>query len=309
MRARRLAGAALALLGLSGSGTAATVPEVVASIAPLHSLAAGVMSGLGEPVLIVRGYRSPHTYQLKPSDARALEDADVVFWIGAGLETFLVRAIESISADAQVVELVTAPGLRLLPTRAGGVWDPHDDQRATSEAVPAAEVDMHLWLDVGNARQLVEIMADTLAKVDPANASKYRANRDAFIERLDALDRTIERRLRPVADVPYVVFHDAYQYLERHYRLNAVGSVAVSPQRQPSAKRLKEIRDEIEALGVRCVFGAPQFESALVNTVVEGTGASIGTLDPQGADLAPGVDAYFELMHRNARALVSCLSR
>jgi zinc transport system substrate-binding protein len=104
------------------------------------------------------------------------------------------------------------------------------------------------------------------------------------------------------------VFHDAYQYFERHYGLLAIGSVTVSPERGPGARRLSEIRNKIRSLGARCVFAEPQFPPALAATVAEGTGAKQGTLDPLGASIPPGKDAYFTLMENLAAALRDCLA-
>ena len=100
-------------------------PGVVASIGPVHSLAAAVMGDLGEPLQIVRGYGSPHAYQMRPSDAARLRDADLVLWIGPSLETFLERPLAGLRDSTRVVALSTVPGLALLTNRGAGVR--HDD--------------------------------------------------------------------------------------------------------------------------------------------------------------------------------------
>jgi zinc transport system substrate-binding protein len=139
------------------------------------------------------------------------------------------------------------------------------------------------------------------------NRDRYAANAVRLAARIDALDAELKGALAPVRDVPYVVFHDAYQYLERRYALRVVGSIAVSPERRPGARRVREIREKIRRLGARCVFGEPQFPSALLGTLIEGTDARVGTLDPLGADLPAGPDAYFTLMRNLGASLASCL--
>ncbi|MGQ0662046.1 MAG: zinc ABC transporter substrate-binding protein [Pseudomonadota bacterium] len=296
MAHRVAAAAGLALVvaaSWAGAGFAQSGPRVAASILPVHSLIAGVMEGVGAPALIVRGLGSPHTYALRPSEARALNEAELVFWIGAAYETFLDKPIKALSQRAKVVELLAAPGVVVLPVREG-----------REKGTP----DVHVWLDPDNARAVVRAAAAVLAKVDGGNGERYRANADRLIARLDALDQELRARLAPVQARPFVAFHDAYQYFEKRYGLTSVGSIAVHPDRPPGAKRLSELRKKIGALKAVCVFAEPQFESALVATVIEGTGARAGTLDPLGAGLAPGPEAYFAMLRNLAASFAGCLS-
>jgi zinc transport system substrate-binding protein len=263
-----------------------------------------VTEGVATPFLIVRGSGSPHTYQMRPSEAGALAGADLVLWIGETLETFLVRPLASLAADARRVSLIEAPGLKLLAARAGGAWEEDEHEGATG-----ARIDPHVWLSPDNAAAMVRAIASVLSEVDPGNGEAYRANRDRLLARIDALARELEERLAPVRDVPFVVFHDSYRYLEDRFGLNAVGSITVGLERPPGARRLRALRAKIRETGAKCVFSEPQFESPLVEAVVEGSGAGRGTLDPLGASLEPGADAYFEMMDSLARAMIDCLSR
>jgi zinc transport system substrate-binding protein len=321
---------AMAVLGALGPASAGAAPQVVASVKPLHGLVAAVMEGVAEPRLLI-GRGSPHGYSLRPSDARALRRAELVFWIGPGLEAVLEKPLRTLSAQATVVAMADLPGLRLLPRREGGAWDrdqhgpddpdghgpavetgpagtgPAETGPAGAETVAESQ-NLHIWLDPDNGRVMVEAIAAALARADPPNAERYRRNGAGTLARIEALDRDLRQRLAPVADRAYVVFHDGYHYFERHYGLNAVGSITVSPERAPGARRLREIRARIAELGAVCVFSEPQFEPALVATVVEGTSARTGTLDPLGAEIAPGPRAYFELMDRLAESLQSCLA-
>ena len=294
--------------------TALAGPRVVVTVKPLHSLVAGVMAGIGEPELIVRGAGSPHTYQLKPSEARLLESAQVVFWVGAPLEAFMEKPLAALGAKARVVTVLRSPGIVLRPGRAGGAWDGGDRHGRAPREGPAgagdhggAELDGHLWLDPANARVIAREAAAVLGQLDPGNRSRYAANAAALVARVDALDDGLQATLAPVRDIPYVVFHDAYQYFEARYALRAVGSIAVSAERAPGAKRVQEIRDTIMSRGARCVFSEPQFPSAILGTLLEGTDARTGTLDPLGAGLPAGPDAYFTLMRALGFSLAECL--
>jgi zinc transport system substrate-binding protein len=325
--ASRSVGAALLIAGFglatAGNAAADEGPAVVVSIKPVHSLVAGVMAGVGEPVLLVQGAGSEHSYSLRPSQARALDQAEVVFWMGETMETFLIKPLQALSGNAKVVALWQTPGLTLLPTREGGMWEEHDHgaehgaaHEAEGEHAEAhdddhehehGETDMHVWLDPGNAKVLVAAIATTLSDADPPHASTYQTNAARLDQRLDELDRSLQGRLAAVADRPYVVFHDAYQYFEHRYGVSAVGAITINPTVPPGAQRLGEIRERLEHLDAACVFAEPQFEPALVDTLIEGTSAGKGVLDPLGSAVEEGPDQYFGLMHGLADSLVECL--
>lgn len=280
---RRVA-AMLAIALVMLAQAAAAAPKVVVSIKPLHSLVAGVMEGVGAPTLLLSGAASPHVHSLRPSGARALAAADIVFWLGPELEAFLERPLASLAGEARVVRLGALPGLTHPP---GGA--------------------AHVWLSTANAGVIAAAAARALAERDPENAASYAANGADLAVRLQALDAELRARLAPVAGRPFVVFHDAYRYFVAAYGLNEVAAVAVDPQRRPGARRLMEVRARIAATGARCVFTEPQLSPALAATVVEDTGARLAELDPLGADLAPGAALYFTLMRRLGTALADCL--
>jgi zinc transport system substrate-binding protein len=280
------------------------------------------MKGLGEPALIVEGAASPHTYSMKPSNASALQKANIVFWVGHGFEAFLAKPLESLGSGAKVVELDDAPGLEKLKFREGGAFEAHDDgdeHEAGAEGGgdhaheeghhdEEGEFDMHLWLDPVNAKAMAAEIEKTLAAADPDNAAIYKTNLDALSTRLDALDKTLTETVTPIKDKPFVVFHDAYQYFEHRYHVKVAGSITVSPEVLPGAERLSEIHAKIVELGATCVFAEPQFEPKLVNVVLEGTPAKSGTLDPEAATLEAGPDLYFQLMEGIGTSLKTCLS-
>lgn len=315
---RHVSIAGLCFLILAASVTAA--PHVVVSTKPLHSLVAQVMAGVGEPDLLVTGNTSPHTYSLRPSDAAALEAADIVFWTGHGLELFLEGSLDILANDALVVELVRAPGIKLLPLRDGGVLENqaadedgegighrHDYDDHHNYHHHDGVGDMHFWLDPGNATYMVDAMAAALSDADPDNAATYSANAASTIVELEALASQIEKRLEPLRGRRFIVFHDAFQYFEDRFDLALVGSITVSPEIAPGAQRIEELRRAVVELGAICVFAEPQFEPAIVETVIEGTEAKAGILDPEGGNLPAGRDHYAALLNGLADNLVACL--
>lgn len=303
----------LALLVLTSPAAAAPPPEVVVTVRPLHALVSGVMAGVGQPHLLVPGAASPHAFALRPSDAKALRQAALIVWAGPSLETFLEKPLRALGGDARQLMLQEAAGINTLPVRQGGVWDHgHDHQHGHDHnhdhGHEEGAIDGHLWLDPRNAIAVTRLVAAELVALDPARAATYQANADRQVAVIAALDREIEAALAPVRERPFIVFHDAYHYLEDRYRLNAAGAITVSPDQRPGAARLSALRQAIRDTGALCVFAEPQFEPTLVRTLVEGTGARTGMLDPEGANLPDGPDFYPALMRFNAKSLVDCLS-
>jgi len=296
----------------------AAQPVVVASIKPVHALVAGVMLGVGEPLLLIPGGASPHEYSLKPSDTRALGKAQVVFWIGPDLESFLVKPLANVKS-ARSEALMDAPGVTVLPLREGGAWEQHQHGHDSHDHAKRgadkhnhdheASRDPHIWLDPVNAGALVRRIVAVLGEVDPFHQADYTRNGAALIERLDQLNRQLATALAPVKDQPYIVFHDAYQYFEQRYGLNAVGSVVLKPEQRPGAKRVADIQARVSDLKVLCVFSEPQFQPALVETIIAGSDARRGVLDPLGADLPAGPDAYLQLLQALTDAVRGCLTR
>lgn len=298
--------AALVLFSaLWAAPAAAAPPAVVASVAPIQSLVAGVMDGIGVPALLVSGGRSPHDFALRPSDVRKLRDARLVIWVGPALEPFLTRAIAAHAAGARVVTLMERPGIRLLPARRSEGWATHKDAH---DHVAQDRADPHIWLSPANAAAIAGIAARELAALDPANRARYDANASAVERRIAALDAELAGRLAPVRTVRYLVFHDAYQYFEDRYRLSPLGAVTVVAGRAPGARALARLRDWARSGKARCIFREPQFVPAAVATIRQGTGLAEGVLDPLGAAIPPGPGHWFALMRGLADALVSCLA-
>ncbi len=290
--------------------------EVVASIAPVHSLVAQVMEGTGTPRLLLPPGASPHDHALRPSDAAALQRAAVVVRIGLALERWLDGPLGSLSAEARVVTLVEIPGLTLLPVREGEAFEAHSDAHDGDAHAHEGHVDggdadeapdPHVWLDPDNARLWLAAIAETLAAADPPNASLYRANAAQARAALDGLAAGIDSALAPVRGRPFIVFHDAYQYFERRFHIEASGAVAFADAAAPGPARMAAVRAHITKTGARCLFREPQFRSAIVEAVAAGTGARIGVLDPLGAGLEPGPGLYGALLRGLADNLAACL--
>ncbi len=325
----------VSLAGVSLAGVAmADAPKVATDITPVQSLVARVMQGVGAPEVIVRPGASPHGYAMRPSEAAALEQADLVFWMGEGLTPWLEGSIESLASEAHVVELLGAASSQVLPFREGVEFaahehgeehgedhaEDHGEDHAEEEAGHADHADAHdhdhdhdhegadphAWLAPENARAWMRLIAEELAEHDPDNAAAYAANAEAGQAELEALSQEIAAELAPVQDKPFLVFHDAYQYFESAFDVTAAGAIALGDAAAPGPARVAALRDMAEARGVQCVFSEPQFDPKLVETVF-GDVATHGVLDPMGSQLEPGSGLYPQMLRDMAGAMATCL--
>ncbi|MDB2697112.1 zinc ABC transporter substrate-binding protein [Alphaproteobacteria bacterium] len=181
----------------------------------------------------------------------------------------------------------------------GKKHDDHDDHEK--------EDDVHVWLSPDNAIKIVQKVNKVLSLYFPENSKIYNDNTTKFIDKIRNLKMELVKELSPIKNKPYIVFHDAYQYFEKTFELNAVGSVALEGDIASSPKQISLIKDKIVKSKALCVFQEPQFDSKLVKIVVEGTDAKIGTLDPLGVNISENKDFYLQLITNMAKSLKECL--
>ena len=301
--------------------------KVVTSIKPIHSLASYLMDGIGKPGLIVDGYASPHSFSMKPSHAKMLQNADIVFWIGEDMENFLKKPLSSIAKKAEKIELMEVKELNILKFRERNIFDEHNhddhddhakkeddhddhdhDDHAKKEddheGHAHGEYDSHIWLDPMNAKVILNEMAEHLIEYDAENASKYKNNLQKALKEIDTL--TIQVMTELNKNVSSIVFHDAYQYFEQRFNVNILGAFTVNPDVMPGAEQLAEIREIIEHDKVACVFSEPQFNPNIINAVAKDMKIKTGVLDPLGATLDPGKDLYFDLIKNMSLSFKGC---
>jgi len=325
----------LSLLTSFSSANAET--KVVASIKPIHSLASYLMDGIGKPDLIVDGYASPHGFALKPSHAKMLQEADIVFWVGEDLENFLEKPLGSIAKKAEKIELLEIKGLTKLKFRERNIFEEHDDHGHDDHAKKEdddddhdhdkeghkeddhdkeghdehgheghahGEYDPHIWLDPMNAKVILSEMAEHLIENDSKNEAKYKANLKKAHKDLDKLTKKVKSELNK--DFKSIVFHDAYQYFEKRFGINILGAFTVNTDVMPGAEQLAEIREVIEHDKVSCIFSEPQFNPDIIKAVAKDTNVATGVIDPLGATLNPGKDLYFDLIGNMSKSFKGC---
>jgi zinc transport system substrate-binding protein len=286
---------------------------VATDIPPIHSLVSQVMGTLGTPKLIVPPGTSPHGYAMRPSEARALQAADVVFWMGQDLTAWFGRAIKALAANATTVALSESKDLIRHPYRTTNAFDTHAHDERENEHEheqkddDLAKIDPHLWLDPDNALIFLDVIATTLARLDASHADTYLNNAARAKAALEALKLELTATVQPIRGRPFIVFHDAYHYFEHRFDVEAAGSVSIGDASNPGPARIAAIRGKVQTLGATCVFSEPQFEPRIIATVIEKTAARSGILDPVGAALKPGPNQYSQLLRHLAHSLLTCL--
>ena len=313
--------------------------KVVATIKPIHSLASYLMDGVGKPDLIVDGYASPHGFALKPSHAKMIQNADIIFWVGEDIESFLEKPLKTIAKKADKIELMEIKGLTKLKFRERNIFDSHDDHGHKKddhddhddhakkeddhddhghdddhkedghddhghEGHAHGEFDPHIWLDPMNAKIILSEMAEHLIENDKENESKYKKNLKNAHKDLDSLTKKVKSELNK--DFKSIVFHDAYQYFEKRFGVNILGAFTVNTDVMPGAEQLAEIREVIEHDNVSCVFSEPQFNPDIIKAVAKDTNIATGVIDPLGATLDPGKDLYFILIGNMSKSFKGC---
>lgn len=331
---------------LLGSTAVADVPSVAVDIAPLHSIVTRVMQGVGTPDLVIPPSASSHEYRLRPSEARALQNADVVFWMGEDMTPWLDGAIETLAINATATALLETKDTMLLEFREGALFEAHDhddhgdddhdehhgdhgdddhdddhdehgddhhddhgddDHDEDHDDHGHGAHDPHAWLSPDNARTWMNVIAAELSAADPENAGAYFANAAAGRAEIEVLKGEISAVLEPVRGVSFVVFHDAYQYFESAFDISASGAISLGDASDPSPARIAEIQDRVRDEGIDCVLSEPQFNPGIVAVVMDGTDAKTGVIDPLGSDLEVGANLYPQLLRNLATTLAGCM--
>lgn len=286
----------LSLLVFHPQAAFAAVPAVVVSIAPVHSVVAAVMDGIGKPELLLPPAVSVHDYSLRPSDMRRLAGADILFWGGPELESFLPKVIESAGIDAKNTALLNDPRIKKYPAR------------ARDKDAPGG-IDGHFWLSPENMAAAADIIAQKLAGIDPEHAALYAANAAKFKQETAALVKKGRAALMPYQNKPYVVFHDAYQYFEKEFGLEPLDAVTADVHHAAGAGHIRAVRDKIRQAGAACLFSEPQFSDKRVMVVAEGLPVFTGVLDPLGSSFEPGNEFYSRLMNSLIDSFVQCFQK
>jgi len=277
------------------SGLAAKAPQVATDIAPVQSLVARVMQGVGTPALIIRQGASPHEYALRPSEAAALARADLVIWIGPELTPWLQSAVETLAGEAAQVALLAVDQTVLHGLRKGARFEVGDHEG----------VDPHAWLDPINGQIWLRRIAGELSALDPENADLYAANAAAGVAELDQAMAEIRQVLTPLRGLKYLVYHDSTQYFEARFDMPASGAVTAGDAAMPGPARIADLREFVAQERLTCLLSDPQSDPRLARAIFP-QGVKIGVLDVMGSDKSPGAGLYPALLRDLADGFEAC---
>jgi zinc transport system substrate-binding protein len=280
--------------------------KVVTTIKPIHSLVAGVMDGLGSPSLIVDGSNSPHNFSLKPSHAKMIEDAEIIFWVGEDLETFMIKPLESIANNATKVSFMDLDSIIKLKFKeenileVEGYDDDHDDHDDHADG----EFDAHIWLDPKNAIEIVNEIAKTLSLKDPNKKNVYYSNAEKLNHSLNELIEKINLSINK--DARFIVFHDAYQYFEKRFDVSSAGALILNEEALPSAKKVSEIHKIIKKQNINCIISEPQFNPNIIKSIAQDSSILTRSFDPLGSSFDTNKNLYFEMILSLSNSLKDC---
>ena len=306
---------------------------VVSTIQPINSLVNAVIGNTGKTISLIPAKTSPHEYKLKPSDTKKLQNANIIFFVSDHLETSLTKVFKNLPKNIKIINLMEDAGIKHLAIRDNEAWERHDhhhrhgdhddydkhvkkdddhdhdkhSKKDDDHDDHEKEDDVHIWLSPDNAVKIIKKINKELSLFFPENAKTYNQNANQMIKKINQLKVELKKELLGIKDEPFIVFHDAYQYFETSFDLNAVGSVALEGDIASSPKQISFIKDKIVKLKASCVFQEPQFDSRLVQIVVESTNAQIGILDPLGVNIKSGENFYLQLLKNMAKSLKDCL--
>jgi zinc transport system substrate-binding protein len=286
---------------------------VVTTIQPINSLVSAVIGNTGKTISLIPAEVSPHEYKLKPSDTKKLQNANIIFFVSDHLESSVTKVFENLPKNIKIINLMEDAGIKHLAIRDNEAWERHDHHHGHGDhddhdkhAKKNDDHDHDKHVKKHDDHDDHEINKE-LSLYFPENAETYDKNANQMIKEINQLKVELKKELSGIKDKPYIVFHDAYQYFETSFGLNAVGSVALEGDIASSPKQISIIKDKIVKLKASCVFQEPQFDSKLVKIVVEGTNAQIGTLDPLGVNIKSGENFYLQLLKNMAKSLKDCL--
>jgi zinc/manganese transport system substrate-binding protein len=264
--------------------------NVVASFSILGDFVKNVGGDRIEVTTLVGPNGDIHVYTPAPADAKKIADAKLVVINGLGLEGWLPRLVQSSGGKATIV--IASDGV--VPLKSGSAADPH------------------AWQSVSNAKIYVANIRDALVAADPADAGAFRANADAYLAKLDGLDRDVREAMAriPPAHRKVISTHGAFGYFAAAYGVEFIAPLGVSTDSEASARDITDIINRIRVARIPAVFVENISDPRLIRRISAETGAAIGgTLYSDSLTEEKGdAPTYIDMVRHNIKALTKALS-
>ena len=292
--------------------------RVVTDITPIYGLVAQVMAGTGTPSVILRPGSDPHHYQLRPSEAATIEQADIIFWIGPELTPWLQSAFDTLAADTKIISLMKVEGLTRLAVGKDSHAhhhehdhnedeDKHDhDSHENVVGRDNSGIDPHLWLDPENARIWLQIIAQTLSLHDPENAGIYRENALAADHKIATQQQQIAQFIATRRLVPVFAQHAAFAYFENRFGLEIAGTLYSRENEAPTPSHIADLHQLTKNVPKVCLLAETQLENNIITSVFSKTDLLVIEANPSGAAESAPLNAYNDLFERLANGLENC---
>lgn len=286
------------------SGALQAETRIVTSIKPVELLVRAVATEGMQTTSLVPPGSSPHNYSMKPSQRRALENADVIFWVGPEMETFLSRLLAGQDFRNRTVAFMEAEQGVGRDSAAdeeddhGGEHDGHDHGDGE---------DPHIWLDPVLAIQMAETIHGTLSKLENVDTAALNRNLEQFKARVRETESTIRDRLLPAHDISLFSYHSAFSRFASHYDLKLEGVLTLNPELSPGARHIAEVQDKLRKGHHPCLLTEPQFNQQWWKAMTQDLDVTFSTWDPLATDIKATANGYYEFQHSIADAVLKCL--
>lgn len=266
--------------------------KILTSIYPFFEFAQAVSGERGEAGVLLPPGSEVHTWKPKPSDVIKLNETDLFIGVGSILEPWLDEVLESI--DNSNLRILEAD--RIVSLMA-------DEEKEHAHGHAHEGLDPHLWLDFQNDIQIVEAISSILTEIEPSHADLFSKNADAYIIRLNNLDKKFRDTLKSCSTRILILGgHSAFGYMAERYSLNQIAVYGTSPDAQPSPRQVVDIIGMAQTKGVKAVFYEMTVSSDIARMIAREIGAQVLPLNPAASltriEMRSGID-FFKIMEKN----------
>jgi zinc transport system substrate-binding protein len=287
-----------------------TLKTIVVTLKPIYSLVAHLTDGISTPILLSSNMQSPHHHNIRPSERRLLDHADMIIWLGPQMETYLDKIIQQQNNTVNI-SLIQAENLSLLNKRSKHSHNKEHQRSVAANKLSTEKIDQHIWLSITNVKAMSRYISESLIAHDSENTKRYKQNLKNLLNKIKQTDSGIRKVLKDSRQ-PFIAAHDAFQYFEKEYNLNYIAALNSGDDTNTSLKHLAEIKSLIKDRKIQCIV-YQQPKPALVDTLTKKTKIKTAALDPLGINITDNTNnnhnAWFKTMQNIAHNFHQCLRR
>lgn len=272
--------------------------KVTATIFPLYDIVKNVGGDKIDTILVLPPGSSPHTYEISPNQVKEMQNAKILFTIGAGVDGWAENIAKTVNGIA-VVDLDQYVSLKPFEHQE------HEHEEVNTEEHEHGNMDPHYWLSPDNAIIMAQQVASQLSLIDENNKAYYETQANNFITTLKSKDIEWKNKINQLNKKELVVFHDAWGYFADHFDLKIVATFEPFPGKTPTPQYLINLQKEVKEYNVTSLFVEPQLSKEAVTTLADDLNVKVDVLDPLG-----GIDernSYINLLDYNINNIYEAL--